>query len=228
MVEIVVAGYPRSGNVWVSRLLGDALNVPVVGVAGGRDSLAAEGKWRRGKGYIKQAHYWPGKSGNLHINPKDHKGITFLHMVRDPRDIAISAAHYWTWTIDEALGKMIDGPGPLDLPPWVVFVESWLKEYVPILRYEDFHQDAEKELTRLLEHLELEPQKNLAEVVNRQSFVVKRAELERRGNRYPFGRTAQLTHMRKGTVGEWRETFTIAQIRRSFLAWKVQIRKLGY
>jgi hypothetical protein len=225
MVKINVCGYPRSGNVWISRLLGDALDLPVVGIKGGRDSLAAEGKERRGKGYVKQAHLWPGDSGHLRVNLDKHKDCIFLLMVRDPRDVAVSAAHYWKWTLDETLDKMIEGPGPLELPPWSVFVESWLKQYVPILRYEEFHQGAKKELTRVLEHLELEPQKDLDEVVNRQSFTVKRAELDRRGNRYPFGRTAQLKHMRKGTVGEWKDAFSPEQVKRTTV-WK--LKRLGY
>jgi len=27
--DILIVGYPRSGNTWISRLLGDALNSPV-------------------------------------------------------------------------------------------------------------------------------------------------------------------------------------------------------
>jgi hypothetical protein len=225
VVKINVCGYPRSGNVWISRLFGEALDLPVVGIKGGRDSLAAEGKERRGKGYVKQAHLWPGDSGHLRVNLDKHRDSIFLLIVRDPRDVAVSAAHYWTWTIDETLDKMIEGPGPLELPPWSVFVETWLEQYVPILRYEEFHQDAQKELTRVLEHLDLEPQKDLGEVVNRQSFTVKRAELERRGNRYPFGRTAQLKHMRSGMVGEWKAVFSPEQVKRTAV-WK--LKKLGY
>ena len=226
MVEITLCGYCHSGNVWISRLLGDALDLPVVGIQGGRGSLAAEGNERRGKGYVKQAHLWPGESGQLCVNLEE-QGV-FLLMVRDPRDVAVSATHFWDWDTDETLDKMIEGPGPLGLPSWSVFVEAWLEHHVPILRYEDFHQDTETELARVLEHLELEPQKELVEVVNRQSFDVKRAELERRGDHYPFGREAQLRHMRSGKVGEWEDVFSTAQTRRSFLAWRLQLKKLGY
>jgi len=226
VVEITLCGYCHSGNVWISRLLGDALDLPVVGLWGGSESLAAEGNERRGKGYVKQAHLWPGEGGHLCVTLAE-QGI-YLLMVRDPKDVAVSATHFWDWTIDEALDKMIDGPGPLGLPTWSVFVESWLKHYVPILRYEDFHQGAETELARVLEYLELEPQKELGEVVNRQSFDVKRAELEQRGDHYPFGREAQLRHMRSGKVGEWEDVFSTAQIQRSSLAWRRQLRKLGY
>ena len=210
MVEINVCGYPRSGNVWLSRMLGEALDVRVVGVHGGRDSLAAEGFDRKGKGYVKQAHYWPGEEGNLAIDLEKKEGI-FLHIIRNPLDIAVSSTHYWGWSIDKALDKMVDGPGPLELPPWADYVESWLKHYVPILRYEDFHKDAEGEIERILYYLELEPKKNLGEVVRNQSFAIKRRQIERGGNKLPFGRAAQLKHMRKGLVGDWRNELSKEQ-----------------
>ena len=51
---IVVAGYPRSGNVWMARLLGDVLDRRVVGIGGGDGTLAAEGKDRPLNGQVMQ------------------------------------------------------------------------------------------------------------------------------------------------------------------------------
>lgn len=222
-----MVGYPRSGNVWVARMLGEALNVKVVGFDGGKTSIAAEGFNRKGKGYVKQAHYWPGEEGNLAIDLDEKEGI-FLHMIRNPLDIAVSAAHYWNWSLDKALDKMIEGPGPLELPPWAEYVGAWFGHYVPILRYEDFHKNAAAELGKILDFLELEPQKDLDKVVRHQSFSVKRRALERGGNRHPFGRKAQLKHMRRGAVGDWRQEFSREQEKRARTAWNGLLRKGGY
>lgn len=200
----------------------------VVGIKKGKDSLAAEGFERSGEGYVRQAHLWPGKKGRLRVDLSKNEDELFLHLVRDPRDIAVSAAHFWDWTIDEALGKMIDGPGPLDLPPWSVYVESWFAHHVPILRYEDFHKGAEKELARVLSFLNLKPQKDLAEVVENQSFTIKREELNKNGDRYPFKRDAQLKHMRRGNVGEWKEALSVEQKRATMAAWRLLLKKLDY
>lgn len=228
MVEITVCGYPRSGNCWIARLLGEALDFKVVGIRGGKDSIAAEGFERTNPGYVKQAHLWPGKSGHLRVNLDESNGHIFLHVVRDPRDIAISMSHYWEKSIDEALDQMIDGPGPLDLPPWITYVESWFEYYVSILRYEDFHKDTEDSLRQALEFLKLEPQKDLAEVVEHQSFAVKKAEMGRRGNRYPFGKVAQLKHLRSGKAGEWEDVFSDEQMDRTRIAWNGLLGRLGY
>ena len=229
MVEITVCGYPRSGNCWIARLLGEALNVRVVGWDGGNTSIAAEGEDRPPRnGFVRQAHFWPQGRGDLRAD-LEQNGHIFLHMVRDPRDIAVSMSYYWDWTLDEALDNMIDGPGPLELPPWVTYVESWFDgHFVPILRYEDFHKDARGSLTTLLDYLELEPQKDLDKVVGHQSFAAKRAEMEHRGNRYPFGRVAQLRHLRKGNVGDWQSEFNDEQNKRALKAWRKTLKKLEY
>lgn len=228
MVRITVCGYPRSGNVWICRLLGEALDYPVVGIRWGQDSLAAEGKERQGGGIVRQAHLWPGEKGNLHINLKEHTDQIFLHVVRDPRDIAVSMTNFWGYSIDRALNLMIDGPGPLELPSWSTYTGTWLMQKVRTLRYEDFHKNAETEMRAVLEHLQLESSANLSEVVEHQSFRMKRMEIEQRGDEYPFGRTAQLRHLRSGLVGEWRDTLTLSQKQRAQKAWGQRLEELGY
>ena len=80
----------------------------------------------------------------------------------------------------------------------------------------------------MLEFLELEPQKDLAEVVEHQSFAVKKAEMKRRGNRYPFGKVAQLKHLRSGKTGEWEDVFSDEQKDRTRIAWNGLLGRLGY
>jgi len=207
--KITIAGYPRSGNVWLCRLLGDALDVPVVGITYGRDSLAAEGQERPNPGYVRQAHLWVGKGHHLNTEVTDG----FITIVRDPRDVAVSVAKYWDWTLDETLDKMIEGPGPLELPPWKVFVESW--QSVPMVRYEDLWTNPKSVLSSLVQS-----DKSLDEVIERQSFTVKREEMRYRGNKYPFGRKAQKNHLRRGGMGEWREVLSTEQKNRALVAWE--------
>ena len=224
MDTILIAGYPRSGNVWIARLLGDALDRPIDG-----GSLAAEGQDRPGLGRVMQAHFWPGTERKpLQINGQLRQDKRPILVVRDPRDVLVSAAAYWDWTLEQAFGYMVEGPGPLNLPSWRTYVEAWLQERVPIVRYEDFHQDALGELNRLLEKLGDEPRKPLEEVVERQSFAVKRAEMDNKGDDYPFGRTAQLRHLRRGSTGEWRTALPSSLARKATTAWLSLLSRLGY
>lgn len=226
VVELVVCGYPRSGNCWLARLLGEALDVKVVGISGGRGSIAAEGFDRKGKGYVKQAHLWPGKEGHLRVDLDKQGQEQYILMIRDPRDVAVSIAAYWNRTLDAALDWMIEGPGPLELPPWAVFVDAWLAHGpYAIVRYEDLHRDARGTLEGILEHRWHTP---LDEVIAHQAFHAKKHEMRRRGNAYPFGRRAQLAHLRKGNTGEWKEVFSGDQAQRAQSTWEPFLHRFGY
>lgn len=233
MSHIIVVGWPRSGNVWLARLLGDVLDRPVVGVQEGRGSLAAEGGDRPGDSYVMQAHLWPSignayACGHLQVDLRFAGDRQFIQILRDPRDIATSAAAYWDWTIDEALDRMIEGPGPLDLPPWDVFVMKWMDKGIPSICYEDLHKDTAWGLHVALSFLDQQPVKPLDKVVRRQSFAVKKRVMQQRGKEYPFGRKAQLKHLRRGDTGEWREVFTGLQAQRAMMAWEHLLQMLGY
>ena len=103
MNEIIVTGYPKSGNTWLSRLLGDILNSPVTG----RDDYEAvpisqEGLDRSGDYTIIQLHLVPDCSNHnnqfitnrFHICPDNHTDEKIVIPIRDPRDVAVSCMHY--------------------------------------------------------------------------------------------------------------------------------------
>jgi hypothetical protein len=58
MVDVFVTGIPRSGNTYLSRLIGDALDSPVGG-ARGAVALATEGQDRPGQHRVMQLHLLP-------------------------------------------------------------------------------------------------------------------------------------------------------------------------
>ena len=233
MDDIVVTGYPRSGNVWTARLLGDALDFPVVGIQGGWGSLAAEGFDRPGPRRVMQTHFWP-KHGqafrgeHLCVDPRYREERQLLLVVRDPRDMAVSISHHWKWTLDRTLDLLINGPGPLSLPPWHEYVTAWLHEAIPYVRYEDLYRNALVELEKVLCVLDLVARKPLADVVERQSFSVKRKEMEQHGDTYSFGREAQLEHLRSGKTGEWKGAFSDEQAVRAIEIWGPLLKTLGY
>lgn len=203
MARITVTGYPRSGTVWVSRLLGDVLDRPIVGAGGGMSLASREG------------------SGDCIMHA--HAALEGVMVVRDPRDVAVSVAEFWKWPLTETLHRMIHGPGPLSLPPWEEYVDSW----ETVVRYEDFHRNAEAELGKLLESLGETPSKSLGEVVERQSFAAIRAKMERHGGRFAFGRQAQLEHLRNGKVGEWKERFS-SEMMEKVEVWNPMLERFDY
>ena len=165
---------------------------------------------------------------NLQVDLDRLNGRQVVLMVRDPRDVAVSVAEFWGWSMDRALHNMIVGPGPLHLPPWAAYMKRWLAHAVPMVRYEELWHNTELELGNVLLQLGQRPKRALGDVVARQSFEAKRADIEARGDEYPFGKEAQLQHLRRGDVGEWRERFTERLVAKAAPEWALMLAHLGY
>ncbi len=87
-IPIHVVGYPKSGNTWLTRLVGDALNSPT----GNRNlrhnlEIASEGNNRPGPYYILKSH----SSKIFNGAPSIKKDSCILYIVRDFRDVLVSS-----------------------------------------------------------------------------------------------------------------------------------------
>lgn len=247
MSDVIVVGFPKSGNTWLARLMGDALHRPIRGTDTARP-LAAEGEERgAGRGIVQQLHLVPPDKGDevderrypgfvsspWHVNPNCYNGEHVIHIIRDPRDVSISVNAYWgrenlNDTITEVVGA---GGWPLWGTSWEKFVNLWRSSSdVPHVetRYEWLHADPLKEITRLLNLFVLKPANDLETVVQRQSFEERKAQIDRDGENMPHGITAQRKNLRKGSVGDWRETMTHEQKRLCFVAFGHMLIELGY
>ena len=200
--QIIISGYPKSGNTWLSRLLGDVLNSPI---RAGKDrlSLADGGYSKPGKYVIRQLHI---------VKQPDEGKVIFL--MRDPRDVSISVKHYWKReTLAETI--MIMGKGEWPIPHgggWVKFNDFWtVNGYQVSTTYEKLSEDTEKELWRIIRgffglwgHVSYD---DVVGAVERESFDNRRDMIENHGQNMPYGRKIQLINMRKGIVGDWRNHY---------------------
>lgn len=211
MSEIIVLGYPRSGNVWLSRLLGEALNCPVTGLDSAQ-TFAEEGVDRPGPHIVRQlrCRIMPGPSDVVcdvwHFWPEAWTGEPkVVHIWREPRDIASSAAAFWERSVEEALFAMEHGAWPLRAcGPWQEFVEAWWQQPVIQVRFIELPWAA----MRVLDELGLEPAKPWEEVFAHQRLETKRQQLEMSDGPFPFGKERHLEHLRRGIPGAWRADFT--------------------
>ena len=222
MTEIIVVGFPKSGNTWITRLLADALDWPVRGIHEARP-LSEQGQPHKDGHLIRQLHLQPESHGSDHpavasawtLNVdavKEHHKV--IHIMRDPRDVAVAIDHYWGLknlhrTITDVMAV---GGHPLWGRGWVEYIEAWRKTSIPVLetRYEWLHADTLLELQRILDRLDVKAVKPLGEVIERQSFAVKRADIVTNGEdqNLAHGLGPQLANLRGGRVGDWRQEFS--------------------
>ena len=223
---IHVCGYVKSGNTWLARLIGDALNSPVDSRLSnsGNNALADEGFDRPGEFIIKQQHAM--------LPPKKKPAVVFVY--RDPRDMAVSVMHYWSRpNLDETLVIEYKKP-PQILHPrggWSAFMCRWMHVFETdvVTSYERLLTNTAAELEYILMELGVDAVNDLDEVVDRQSFAKKRASIESEdSNIRPYGQTVQLKNMRKGIVGDWKNYFKRRHGEIAQEHWWHWLESLGY
>ncbi len=90
--NIIVAGYPKSGCTWATRLVAELVGCPVAGFwRSEKKEIAVEGRGRISDFRCYKAHH---QLAELGIDPA-HSATQIIYVLRDPRDIAISAANFF-------------------------------------------------------------------------------------------------------------------------------------
>jgi hypothetical protein len=219
---IYVIGYPKSGNTWLSRLLGAVLDSPVK--AGGKKhalALADGGYNRPGEYVIRQRH--------MVDFPRDSFAVILL--IRDPRDVCVSVEHYWKM---KSLSKAIRCVGTGQWPVthgggWWPFYDRWTSYgYTASVFYENMHADAGLAVKYLLGHMGIKPVKDVDEAVEHHSFENMRKRIVGSGSKYPYGENIQLQNMRKGVVGDWKKRFEEQHIKQAVRHFNEGLLSLGY
>lgn len=236
--DLFVTGYPRSGNTWLARLLGDVLNSPVGGMYYAKP-LATEGLQRPGRYYVRQLHLRPTQADKgkpvpnawtLSLPYLDE--IKLLHVVRDPRDVIVSVFYYWQIeTLQKAIDAVCYGLDPIKVHgPWGWALENWLAiPGVPMVRYEDLTRNTRGVLQQTLDTLGVSYREDALDgAIERQAFAAKKQQVERDGASRPYGRTIQLRHLRKGIVGDYKNHMTQAQIEQVWDTCHEAMERLGY
>lgn len=218
--EIIVVGYPKSGNTFLSRLLGDALNSPVCGIKNAHP-IAQEGLFRDGDYVVRQLH--------LRINDEKldsfiptgyelsvplHTNEKIIYIVRDPRDVTISVKHYWRInSLEGAIYRVGLGEYPLGVHgSWQNHIDEWQNcRQMPVVftNFESLVNSTQDTLALILNAIDvpLPTEKELRAVVDRQSFDTRRGKMQQHGDRYTYGKGIQLRNLRKGVSGDWKNHY---------------------
>jgi hypothetical protein len=89
--KILVVGYPKSGNTWLTRLTAELVGCPVKGfLYSDHDEIAVEGLERKSDFEVfKSHHQWS------EIKKEDLLNSKIIYIVRDPRDVSLSGRNFF-------------------------------------------------------------------------------------------------------------------------------------
>lgn len=223
---IVLTEYPKSGGTWMSQMLSASLDLPYPRnrlptwksqiIHGCYLNVSSKVKtivvWRDGRDTMVSYYYHsmfdkPITSAKAGKKLRQHLGVTDPHNVKDmlPRFIE--------WAFNGGYPRFT----------WVDFVNKWYdKKGVVFTSYEAVKANPELELRRVLDFIDLNrlSGSEISEIVERYSF-------KNQSNRNP-GDEDVTSFVRKGVVGDWKNTFNI-EAREMFHHYAgTELQLLGY
>jgi hypothetical protein len=164
-----------------------------------------------------------------------------VYIVRDPRDVVVSAADHWGLTLNEmidCLGAPESETAPMPgrqvfekLSSWSWHVKSWTGQKLPwptlVYRYEDLLADPVKQFGQLAKGIGLSKDPaRIRQVVEWTSFK----QLQTMESEEGFVERSDFSErfFRAGKAGQWRQHLTSGQVARIEHDHGEQMRRFGY
>lgn len=218
--DVLLASFPRSGSTWLRFVLANLVSL--------RELDGAEVDFPRLNAMMPELGVsdllarWP--YSTIPRTIKTHRRYSALLrmprrrvlLVRDPRDVMVSTYLYIRGKtrprfVDE-FGAFLRLPG-LGLEAWFRHLRSWSASATLELRYEELRAAELEEVTRLLDHMEVEAQPELIAEALRRSKLGRVRHLEEVSGTGHEGRFQEgFRFARQGTAGGWREWFSSADL----------------
>ena len=247
--RILVVGYPKSGNTWLTRLTAELLVAPVTGFWNEPSAveIAVEGALRHSTFQVYKGHQ------RLADVRTDFDLKDIVYVVRDVRDVVVSGAHYfsfrsrtmagrvrraarWLWPpspeaetarrIDRMLSTAAAGnraTSPWCATAWDSHVADYLDAGAFVVRYEDMLHTPEAECCRLLQHLGAHSSpERIRAAIARQAFANAKTRFTTSGD------SRRAAFLRQGSSGGWINALTPEQSTFCAERFAPMLARLGY
>ncbi len=238
--DLFLVSYPRSGNTWTRFLIGnliyDSEPITFANVESRIPEIYLFPDWKLrslSRPRVLKSHEY--------FDPRYQRTI---YIVRDPRDVAVSAYHYSikrrTIPEDQPISAFIPGfvKGDffVDWATWGEHVASWHstrshKSDFLLLRYEDMLEDPVRELTKVCSLLNIEPDPARLKRAVELSSARRMRELEQAQSK-KWKLTKNTRHdkpfIRQAKTGTWRDELPPESVQLIEAAWGDLMARLGY
>ena len=249
VIRVVVCGYPKSGTSWLTRLTADLLGCEVLGMWGKK--IREEPELEKNSIFFEcykshlPANYFQNAKIN-HIYPDK-----IIYIVRDPRDVIISAAHYFNvspfylrWKdalkkyrlrrifsfffnrtdYQTALEIVTEGGDIVNMNiPWDVHVQGFADEGHLIVHYEELLSNPLNELGKIQNFIGIKhDSQHMKAVVKKNSFHEMKSKYIREKNK------KKIRFLRKGEAGQWRTRLSRDQVQKIHQTLGKTLAEQGY
>jgi hypothetical protein len=240
---IFVAGFAKGGTSWFAHMLsslpGFNERIPAKWPLGSdvkhsQDVYAGMVSEFAGGLTVSKGHTWGTRENAEQL--KAQRSGKYVIVVRDPRDVLISAYWYirripahWDYQKASTLDlpdylqdKLVSGDFKVQFIDWL---DEWMinrdPDYSTIVRYEDLLSDTVVEMRRVFDFLGF----NLSD--SQIQAIVEKNSFERKAKRKRGQENTKL-FLRKGVSGEWREVFSEQQKQLAEEQCGDTLKQLGY
>ncbi len=228
--DVLIVGYPKSGNTWMQYLIASAIYQ--IDVTAAPDALiqdlVPDVHFKR---YFKR--YFPVTFFKSHFLPRpDYRKVVYL--IRDGRDAMVSYLHYIEGLTGEKIDflKLVQAKEGLFPSKWHEHVEQWManphQAEMITVRYEDLKRDTVGELRRICEFAGIPREQAVLEKAAEQSSF---SSMKKREKTFPWENPQipkSKQFVRRGEVGSHKDEMSTA-VTDAFLAEAGgTLRKMGY
>ena len=235
--DIFIVSYPKSGNTWTRFLIGNLISP--AGVSFRNIEKIIPDIYQHTQRELSRIESPRVLKSHEYFDPRYRK---IIHIIRDPRAVAISYWHHRikfreideTCSIEDFVDWFVTRGNQHGT--WASNTESWLdarendRNYL-LIRYEDMISSPEEELQKIVSHMNLSvTDEIISNAISNSSFDKMRSMEQEQSNEWgPLHYTRRdLSFVRKGSADSWEKELTGAAARKIELHFGKVMEKAGY